>query len=323
MTQIPVSSVNLLTPSDYSKVRMELFEKTLSDEYKVRYADALTFLKIAVDEVVGSADQYHNTLGKIQAILALLDGSVSARLKLDQSTKQTVSASPIFSNLTGAETSARIVAVHSDGSLRDLSNVFYDLLLSAFRANKLVADNGSASAPSVTFLDNVTMGLYRAGSNLLGVAVAGSNVLTFSSNQIRAGNSGTAATPIWTWGVDLDTGVFRPASDNIAVTTGGVERNRVNASGKHGFGTQSPTKVVHVAGEAGYLNTSDEGTGDTDFASHKWVNDKKLVTNITSNATLAPTGSAPENELYVTALAEDAEFSAPSGTLVNGNTLLN
>ncbi|NLZ82610.1 MAG: hypothetical protein GX915_02985, partial [Clostridiales bacterium] len=38
--------------------------------------------------------------------------------------------------------------------------------------------------------------------------------------------------------------------------------------------------------------------------------------------TPTPTGNYYENEYYLTALAADAEFAAPSGTLSNGNTLL-
>lgn len=47
-----------------------------------------------------------------------------------------------------------------------------------------------------------------------------------------------------------------------------------------------------------------------------------LVTTTASSATPAPTGSALRNELYVTALAAAATVAAPSGTPVNGNSLL-
>jgi len=46
------------------------------------------------------------------------------------------------------------------------------------------------------------------------------------------------------------------------------------------------------------------------------------ITSVTSDATPNPIGSSRENEYYLTALAEAAEFAAPSGTPVNGNTLL-
>jgi hypothetical protein len=52
------------------------------------------------------------------------------------------------------------------------------------------------------------------------------------------------------------------------------------------------------------------------------VDATRLVTNASSSATLTPTGNARENELYVTAQAASATIAAPSGTPVNGNTLL-
>jgi len=48
----------------------------------------------------------------------------------------------------------------------------------------------------------------------------------------------------------------------------------------------------------------------------------KQVVSIASDTTPNPTGWAYENEYYLTALAGAAEFAAPSGTPVNGNTLL-
>ena len=46
------------------------------------------------------------------------------------------------------------------------------------------------------------------------------------------------------------------------------------------------------------------------------------TTSIASSATPTPTGGSKRNEYYITALAEAAEFAAPSGTPANGNMLL-
>ncbi len=69
MGQIPVDDSNLLTPTDMTKVRMELFEKIGDGTYKVRYQAALTFLQIAIDAVVDGADAAYDTLAKIQALI--------------------------------------------------------------------------------------------------------------------------------------------------------------------------------------------------------------------------------------------------------------
>lgn len=73
---IPVSDTNLLAPSDYSKVRMELFEKIGTGEYKIRYEAALTFLQLAVAAVVDGADTGFNTLAKIQVLIEELQAGV-------------------------------------------------------------------------------------------------------------------------------------------------------------------------------------------------------------------------------------------------------
>ena len=46
------------------------------------------------------------------------------------------------------------------------------------------------------------------------------------------------------------------------------------------------------------------------------------TTTITSSATPTPTGDKKRNELYITALAADAEIQAPSGTPANGNIIM-
>jgi hypothetical protein len=46
------------------------------------------------------------------------------------------------------------------------------------------------------------------------------------------------------------------------------------------------------------------------------------TTSEASSATPTPTGGSKENEYYLTALAADATFAAPSGTPANGNTLV-
>jgi len=59
-----------------------------------------------------------------------------------------------------------------------------------------------------------------------------------------------------------------------------------------------------------------------DLSTKKYVDDKKLTASITSNASITPTGNAPENEQKITALIVDATLNEPSGTPVDGNTLL-
>lgn len=57
---------------------------------------------------------------------------------------------------------------------------------------------------------------------------------------------GSASAPSIAFGSDPNTGLFRPGADAIAITTGGVERFRVTASGNVGVAVTAPVVAFHV-----------------------------------------------------------------------------
>ncbi|MBI2338086.1 MerR family transcriptional regulator, partial [Candidatus Daviesbacteria bacterium] len=88
----------------------------------------------------------------------------------------------------------------------------------------------------------------------LGLAVFGNvGIGTTSPNgslEISSGQAlfptGTASLPSLTFGDDPDTGVWRPAANTLAFSTGGTERIRIDSSGNTGIGI-TPTKFFHIA----------------------------------------------------------------------------
>jgi len=66
---------------------------------------------------------------------------------------------------------------------------------------------------------------------------------------IIRGSATNASTPAIS-GSDADTGVFFPSADNVAITTGAVERLRIDSNGNVGIGTSSPGAKLNVAGDA-------------------------------------------------------------------------
>ena len=79
-----------------------------------------------------------------------------------------------------------------------------------------------------------------------GITISGSTNLTVSGTAEFA--SGTAASPKITFIDDNDTGIYSPAANEVAITTNGTERLRVDNTGNVGIGETNPSRLLHVKG---------------------------------------------------------------------------
>lgn len=104
---------------------------------------------------------------------------------------------------------------------------------SAIKMN--VTDTASAAASKLITLQ--VGGVERFGVDKAGAGAFGSAV------RVAGGSTGA---PALSFTADTNTGIFSPAADTVAVSTGGAERLRVDSLGRVGIGTASPSQKLTV-----------------------------------------------------------------------------
>jgi hypothetical protein len=105
-------------------------------------------------------------------------------------------------------------------------------------SKKVTLNNLLSSSPTATGAFSVT-GLVTAGSaTITGAATVGT---TLGVTGVSSFAAGTAALPALTRTGDTNTGIYFPAADTFAVTTGGTEGYRVDSSGNFLVGATSGT----------------------------------------------------------------------------------
>jgi hypothetical protein len=136
--------------------------------------------------------------------------------------------------------------------------------------DKSVTLSGLVQNP--TFSGNVTV-----TGTLSGVTVTGTTANFTSGNftNISGGThtitsgvfaAGSAASPSIAFTGDLNTGIYSPGADQVAISTGGSGRLFVDASGRVGVGT-SPSYALHVSGTGAVSSRTfaTDATGDASF----------------------------------------------------------
>lgn len=145
-----------------------------------------------------------------------------------------------------------------------------------------LAPDGSAAAPSLRFTNDSDTGIYLIGSNDLGFAAGGVLRLDINSTNITStltllGTAASAASPMYSFAADSDTGVYLIGANDLGFSTNGILRLDISATAiTPTLPIVSPTLVTPA------LGTPSSG----------------VATNLTAlNATQLTTGNVPAARL--------------------------
>jgi hypothetical protein len=107
--------------------------------------------------------------------------------------------------------------------------------------------------------DTGSAGFRLSGGNIIfssapAAATAFFGVVLAGADYIYAGTNfpdGSVATPSITFANDLDSGFYRTGSGELAYTSNGTFRLKIDSSGRVGVGTSSPSDYLHISGSGG------------------------------------------------------------------------
>ncbi len=205
--------------------------------------------------------------------------------------------------------------------------------------DKSVSISGLVQNP--TFSGNITVTGTISGDTVRGQTVSGVTV-TGTTAQFTSGTftsitggtatiasgvfaSGTASAPTLTFTGDLNTGIYSPGADQVAISTGGSGRLFVDASGRVGIGVSTPNDDLEIRDAVAAIRLTDSDSLETtrivqDFLTTQIINsgagDIRFSNNgserlrITSAGLVGIGTSSPVNLLHVQG---DATFEQNAG----------
>lgn len=147
-----------------------------------------------------------------------------------------------------------------------------DTTMAASGTTKKISVNNILGASGTATLASATI----TGAATVGTTLGVTGVSTFAA--------GTALLPALTTTGDTNTGIYYPAADTFAVSTGGTERYRVDSSGNFGVGVTPSAKLDVLANDSTIAIFRGSGGSSNNKRLTITTGGAKVVFNISDNS---------------------------------------
>ena len=193
----------------------------------------------------------------------------------------------------------------------------------------LTLEDGTAAAPGLAFTSDLNTGLFRVGADQVAISTGGTSRLAVSTTAVSSTLAvdvplGAVGTPSLTFTGDLNTGLFSPGADTLALVTGGTNRVHVTSGGLVGIATTSPSCQLNtVSSSTGELVrfSSSAGSGEINLSvGYTTTNQAKLGYDLgTGDAIISSAGIGTAGILFKQGSTERARIDS-SGRLLVGTS---
>ena len=137
----------------------------------------------------------------------------------------------------------------------------------------LAVTAGTAALPGIAVSGDLNTGIFSPGADQLAISTGGTSRLAVSTTAVSSTLAvdvplGAVGTPSLTFTGDLNTGIYSPGADQLAISTGGGQRINIEADGdinidgggvfydatnnRLGIGTTSPGATLDVSGTVNF-----------------------------------------------------------------------
>jgi hypothetical protein len=190
--------------------------------------------------------------------------------------------------------------------------------------------NGTYDYPTVTFTSTTrTVLTFTTATSGYAVINSGNGPVgaTGPTGVVAAAGDGTAALPGITFAADTNTGIYRPAADVFAITTGGTEAMRIDSGGTTTLAGSNTAGLRLVRSGSTIIQQVGNGTGTTGAAGtdawqvSPWFSATPYL-HVTGAGDVGIGTSSPATKLGVAGTVSASAIALTNGTAhldINGN----